>query len=74
MLLARVAVARGRRFLPFDQALFALGLGHRTGAYLDQPILKGIIGRVRRAIPCQENARMLWNENPDPITRIFSLH
>ena len=48
MLLPGVTVACGRRFLPLDQALFTLGLGQRAGAYLDQPILKGIIGWIRR--------------------------
>ena len=42
MLLAGMAVARGRRFYPFGQALLPLRLGKRAGASLDEPVLKGL--------------------------------
>lgn len=48
VLLARVAVARGGSALPADKALRPGALRKRAGAGFDEPLLEGVVGRVRR--------------------------
>ena len=73
MLFAGVTVACGRCFLPLDQSLFALGHGDIGPAHTSiSQFWKASLAGSGVFVPCQSNARMLWNENPDPITRIFS--
>jgi hypothetical protein len=48
MLFTGVAVTRRGCFLPIDQKSFPLGPGYWAGTDIDQPILEGIIGWVRR--------------------------